>query len=366
MKKIAALFLFCVLALSLSACNSSSNNGVPPSETGSAGSTANFDEAGLESEDEAEDLVGDWTLELRFPDDAHDPLILRCHVETEDSVVLYLDDGTELTLSYGAETTSPLAGEGECLWIANEDGSLYYTGAYSYDRASRYFGFFTEEYTDDGHILLPDTAVLDIEYPLACYTFDQTTRDGYVLKKTLKIGPWIRANDLETLEAAWKSVGGTRSTPTAEDFRDYVFDDAFRDDRSVIAFGTMYMENLTEGFDITAEYPLSEYIIFHKHTEMQDPLGVWSGIIDLSNERKVLGRTSGKTDLNEVYCYAKMVRSTWGEVPIAIAVSNVYNPKYPDGNPLLLEKKFSFGGTSFCIPMFSPNDTEHTDGDSAA
>ena len=100
---------------------------MPPSETGSAGSTANFDEAGLESEDEAEDLVGDWTLELRFPDDAHDPLILRCHVETEDSVVLYLDDGTELTLSYGAETTSPLAGEGECLWIANEDGSLYCT-----------------------------------------------------------------------------------------------------------------------------------------------------------------------------------------------------------------------------------------------
>ena len=147
MKKITALFLFCVLALSLSACNSSSNNGVPPSETGSAGSTANFDEVGLESEDEAEDLVGDWTLEL---------LILRCHVETEDSMVLYLDDGTELTLSYGAETTSPLAGEGECLWIANEDGSLYYTGAYSYDRASRYFGFFTEEYTDDGHILLPD------------------------------------------------------------------------------------------------------------------------------------------------------------------------------------------------------------------
>ncbi|MBM6937372.1 hypothetical protein H7U37_02365 [Pseudoflavonifractor phocaeensis] len=162
MKKIAALFLFCVLALSLSACNSSSNNGVPPSETGSAGSTANFDEVGLESEDEAEDLVGDWTLELRFPDDAHDPLILRCHVETEDSMVLYLDDGTELTLSYGAETTSPLAGEGECLWIANEDGSLYYTGAYSYDRASRYFGFFTEEYTDDGHILLPGSTFWDV------------------------------------------------------------------------------------------------------------------------------------------------------------------------------------------------------------
>ena len=146
MKKMMVLFLSCVLTLGLSACGSPFD-GTIPVETGIAGSTANFDEVGLESEDEAEDLVGDWTLELRFPDDAHDPLILRCHVETEDSMVLYLDDGTELTLSYGAETTSPLAGEGECLWIANEDGSLYYTGAYSYDCASRYFGFLTEEYT---------------------------------------------------------------------------------------------------------------------------------------------------------------------------------------------------------------------------
>lgn len=192
--------------------------------------------------------------------------------------------------------------------------------------------------------------VPEMDYPLNTYTYTLTNNDGYEIEYTLRIGSWIKASDADTLTSAWESVGGKGSAPNVDSFNLGDKFNPFRNDRSVIVYGMLSLRNLTEGFDITPDSPLRTTVKIATENRLFNDfvnLGTWSVILDYSNERKVYGYDY-EPSLQAVDFWVHMNEKTW-EVPIAMAMANVFNPNNPDGNPLLSELEFSFWSERFYV-----------------
>ena len=199
-----------------------------------------------------------------------------------------------------------------------------------------------------------EAKILTSVSPNNSHTYTFKTSGGYEIEVTLKIGSWIKASDTELLSRAWAAVGGSGDAPTAETFKTgYSAQEEFRSDRSVIAFGTISLKNLTNGYDITSEYPLD--------TKVQIAAGYHDGkrLVNYPAQKlgfwRLLVAYSSGTTLSQLQAphfkdiSARMVDNSWGPTPIAMAVSNVFNPNFPDGNPDLLEMEIIFGKSSFKI-----------------
>lgn len=207
---------------------------------------------------------------------------------------------------------------------------------------------------------LPDTPVVE--------TFD--LGGGYKVRVKLYCGPWIRANDKETLDKAWESL---QSNAKYERVPIEYFDKAaghsysvgFTEQEGLMAFCQIEMENISgEGFSFSeefskvAEIPLA---INPYELESKDYANMGLGLVDYSSERVLLGLANERLwGLGSNSIIAKMTADSWGPANITLAIPNVYNPEHPDGIDI---EKMSFylglglkGATEkpFRMPMYEP------------
>lgn len=177
------------------------------------------------------------------------------------------------------------------------------------------------------------------------YVGTAQTINGYKAEYTISLTHWIRASDTESLQLAWEGVGGTDSVPSISQFHKYT-NDGFTEASAVIAFGNMSFKNITEGFDITADNPVSFVVnvsIENKfHPTLQPQLYV--KYASSSNTFRWAGYGGVYPNISPL-----MTSNAWGPVPFMIVLPNAFTPNDPNGVPQLDNFRISFSATSAFI-----------------
>ena len=196
-----------------------------------------------------------------------------------------------------------------------------------------------------------DPIIPAYEEELSLYSYTYKDHVGYETKFTLKIGSWIRGSDRETLNMAWKGVGGQEDLPELTSVSGYPFDPKM----AVFVVGTITLENITPGFDITEDSTNSfPAISVVPETSDHNDFSNWRHVSHTLGDC-VLGRqySSGLTYdlaiLAPQIVKPQMTSNKWGPVPIFLGIGNVFTPNYPEGNPLLDDVYVKFGDERFQI-----------------
>ena len=176
-------------------------------------------------------------------------------------------------------------------------------------------------------------------WPGTPYVMTYTDANGYTYRCTLKTGSWIRANDTEMLNAAWKNIGGTGDVPNVTDFNKwrYYTGKPFYEDTAVMAFATFEAVNVTSGYNATESHPLTPTVqlILNKDD------GYWIEP-QLGYAMQVLYGNNPQYSFNIT---PNMTTNRWGPVIIILAFADAFGPNYGEnGNPVLERAFFKFYG----------------------
>lgn len=200
--------------------------------------------------------------------------------------------------------------------------------------------------------------------------YDEFTDSGYTISRSIKVSGWMKADDMDRINAAWKVVGKNKTfsaTPSEMGFHDgqiyltttsasigtYFWQHNW--DEVVYAVGFLELENLTENYSITSSDTYSPYVNFGtvKYSTV-DPM-----VIDFGNnsaasiklyytEPKVLYALQHGGYY--AYIHPKMTSDHWG-VPFILAFPVDKTPNAPDGDPDPKNCQFIFEGQEFKLPL---------------
>jgi len=159
------------------------------------------------------------------------------------------------------------------------------------------------------------------------YNTEYETSKGYKLTASLSIGNWIKSSDENAVALAWGSIGGQGAPPSLDGLGD-----KYRKDKSVVAFGTLTINNNTPGWDITSTYPLDINLNF----------GIMNGVSYRYNALQMyLDNTNGGRYAQIVewraIVGAQMTSNKWGPLRFMMILPDVFSPNTPDGDDKLDE-----------------------------
>lgn len=143
------------------------------------------------------------------------------------------------------------------------------------------------------------------------------TSTGYRVEYTVCLTPWIKGSENDSLQLAWEGVGGSGDVPSS-----------LYDNRAAIAFGTISFKNITEGFDISEDYPLSPgiHVSVNKNV-LYEVLTYPTLYIEYSDRSQTFQLGAGGRSNITPY----MTRNTWGPNHFMVVCSDAYIPNAPDG-----------------------------------
>lgn len=155
-----------------------------------------------------------------------------------------------------------------------------------------------------------------------------STETGYEAEYTISMMNWIKASDTETLQLAWERVStDSGAMPTISQFHSWD-NDGFTEANAAIAFGTISFRNITQGFDITQESPVSFGVTLTTSLDTYGRSG--SKIYIGTTTPQILGfNASPYPGIAPI-----MKSNTWGPVVLMIVRPNVFTPNDPDGAEL--------------------------------
>lgn len=162
--------------------------------------------------------------------------------------------------------------------------------------------------------------------PNATYTTIVTDGKGNKQKITITIGSWIKGSETDYLEKAWQIVGGTGLMPLngSSSGEGLGFDPKV----STYVFGTITITNLTPDFKADNFANGQSWVYLTPYGNEFRQLGVAVQGRQYSTG-SICDMVSGS---NPLVC-ASMSSNNWGPAPFVIALSSVFSPNYPEGNP---------------------------------
>jgi len=190
---------------------------------------------------------------------------------------------------------------------------------------------------------------------------------GYKILKTIKVSGWMKSDDTERINAAWKSIEKKKifsATPSEMGFHNgkiYLNSNSgtyfwIHDwDEVVYAVGYLKLENTTENYSITSSNTYSPYVNFGTlNYETSNSLALNFGNnspasikIYTSTPKVIYANQSGGY---YSYIHPKMTSDRWG-VPFILAFPIDNTPNAPDGDPYPGNCLFCFEGQQFCLPL---------------
>lgn len=203
-----------------------------------------------------------------------------------------------------------------------------------------------------------DMETSNITYALDnTYTGILSAGSGYKAECTISMTNWLRAADQGLLQHMWENVGGKNSVPDTESFNPYSGNE-FTASRCAVAFGTIVLRNVTEGFDFTESEPMSFSVGFDAGYDAV------IGYADFSSGGKYfnMGDSVGR------YIAPKMVGNTWGPLPLMFVFPNAFTPDDPNGKSSLDNYEIgivSFGTKGSLIIKLDPEMIKSSGGDTA-
>lgn len=197
-----------------------------------------------------------------------------------------------------------------------------------------------------------------IDYALSEYTMGGTLKGGYSYTATLKVGPWIKASDTETVNAAWRAVGGKGSLPDINGFRpngSATYDHFFENGTSVYAFGTISIADTTQGGFSIGDSSQSLSVIVSS-PEIKQSGKNFDGLVQYAGSKNKYTHSVESVVSNLVDVTPDMKNKNWGPVPFAVCVAETVTPEFPDGNPKVMNATWVFGDNQFTVsPMWASN-----------
>ena len=170
-------------------------------------------------------------------------------------------------------------------------------------------------------------------------TNEITDNDGYVIRDTVVMSPWISGNDTETLQMVWNQVSGGKDFPINGNFskgviyypRGYTM--YYDYDELIYTVGTIEAENITPGFDITESSARRHAmgISTNRAPGVRDVSEWMIMTIVFSDGPSMYDVDSSEYGCGGFYFTTTMKRNHWGKVPFVIACPQKYTPNEPDG-----------------------------------
>lgn len=172
---------------------------------------------------------------------------------------------------------------------------------------------------------------IDTSSLLTEHVLEYEDYDGYKIRETIQLSPIFREDDSETIYALWEALG--------EDVADFPSKESLRESNHNLKgwnefeyiIGTFAIENLTEGFSITAENPRT----YSKSLTTRGNSNAAS--LFQTHSASAVVYSNGITRYGSDYLFsavigdAKMTSNTWGPRTFVIALPNAYTPNQPDG-----------------------------------
>lgn len=169
-----------------------------------------------------------------------------------------------------------------------------------------------------------------------------TDANGYTFKVTYKISPWILASDTDELDSAWDAVGEGDALPTIEEFGLKKFSNnlysghpkrggstagnfSFTMTDAYYCVGTVQIENVTSGWDITSGSPYGFTCGLTWHSAFDDDVSM------IYTVGKTFYSHESDTNGDYVVVNASMKSNSWGPVSFAVLAPENVSPKYPEG-----------------------------------
>ena len=173
----------------------------------------------------------------------------------------------------------------------------------------------------------------------------EDSRSGYVIKATMRFGKWIRANDTENLNKAWKAAGGEGSAPDISQYSPQKASvDAYQADKGAMTFFTLEFDNLTEGYDLSADNSIG--VSLYEIAELEDYID-WNEIAYLDSGTYQCGPGKGMTSP-----IVSLKSNHWGPVVMGIAATDIFLPKYgTEGNPDFYSSYLELGSWQIREPI---------------
>ena len=163
------------------------------------------------------------------------------------------------------------------------------------------------------------------------YSYTYISFTGYEIKVTLNVSPWVRADDTTTIQGVWGEIKGGDQFPSLDRFGSAA--NGYTEKRAALFFVTVSFQNLTTGYSITPQEPLSAGTDFFGWMK--------SALIQYSNKAEYCSTSTGTA------VKANMTGNKWGPVPMVVVLPNIYTPDTPDGDNNILSSTFSASSIGF-------------------
>ncbi len=170
-------------------------------------------------------------------------------------------------------------------------------------------------------------------------TRDITDNDGYVIRDTVVMSPWINGKDTETLQMVWDQVSGGKDFPVCGNFSNGViyypngYTMYYDYDELIYTVGTIEAENVTPGFDLTESSARRHALgISTNRAPGVNDVSEWMIMsVVFSDGVSMYDVNSSEYGCGGFYFTVSMKRNHWGKVPFVIACPQKYTPNEPDG-----------------------------------
>lgn len=174
---------------------------------------------------------------------------------------------------------------------------------------------------------LKDQKLRDSVAAKEVYTGKTSTANGYEAEYKVSVTGWIKASDSDSLQLAWEGVAKEGDVmPSLSQFHNTT-NDGFTEANAAVAFGQISFRNITQGFDITEESPVTFGLA------LSTSFGKYS-----TNTPKIYFNYSNgpKTySFNDYPAMSPLMKSNaWGPVVFMIVCPNVITPNDPTGDAL--------------------------------
>lgn len=221
------------------------------------------------------------------------------------------------------------------------------------------------------------------------FSYSAADKDGYRIKRTLKISPMISSANSDYLNAAWIELGEDPSELLTVDYGKDQFiwkNDGVTD--ALFVVGEISAENITQGYDFSESNPYSAYLflsIYDKEgyelkpgeinseslsnhdypreftkTMFSTP-SLYSGCGGISSYNSQLFYTGGDIvipDGMDTYHLkdmrfgtARMKSNSWGPISFVMMFPNKHTPNMPNGYELYNYLGFAFGDNAFTLDI---------------
>jgi len=154
------------------------------------------------------------------------------------------------------------------------------------------------------------------EYPLVRHYLSAGGDHGFSADVTVSIGEWVRATDIETLDAAWEAVGGTAARPELNHA-------TFSRESTAYVFGIVRVRNTTPDF----------------------PIEFFSVNLSISPNFLMWYQRGSHTDRVPgllVNIFSPISPNNTVTIPFALSAIDVFNPTNPTGTASILNSHINF------------------------